>query len=367
MTSGLREKILNWAKPWVEVPAAGLDISDLSIKFLKFRQNKNISIEFFGESTIPEGIIANGEIKNEDELAKILRALTIKEKRLRFAPIVASLPEEKSFLRLVQLPKVDRGKVEAAVRWEIEANIPVSPEELWYDHEIIETQDEHIDHLDVVVTAFPRKLVESYVSVFKKAGFLPVALELESQAVVRAAINDLRSREANIVVDVGGTRTGISVVSGGAIIFTTTAPISGMVLEKAAAKSLGIDQTGAAVLLKEKGIGRSMEDGKIFSALLPSLNRLADEIRRAMEYYAHESKHSHGVGPAISSIFLVGGAANLAGLDTFLSVALKIPVHASDPFVAIRHRLDTVVPSITKESALSFATAIGLALWGISN
>ncbi len=344
---------------------AGIDISDLSVKFIKFRQSKNIAIEFFGESSIAEGIIVNGEIKDEDKLIKVLEEMVSTEKRLRYLPVVASLPEEKSFLRLIQLPKVDRGKIENAVRWEIEANIPLSPEELWYDHEVIEPLEDHLDHVDVVVTAFPRALVESYIRVFKRAGFFTMALELESQAIVRSVIADLRVRPAEIIVDMGRTRTGIIIVSGGAIIFTTTVGLGGRILDNNISRALGVNQEKAVAIKKEQGASRRAEDGKVFSAVLPAMSVLADEIKRAVEYYVHQGPHLHGASPIINTVLLTGGDANLKGLDTYLSSALKIPTRLADPWVTIKNRLDTVVPSIPRNKALAFTTAIGLALRGI--
>ena len=90
-------------------PFFGLDISDLTIKFLKVARNDNSAskkIDYFGEIEIGTGIIEEGEIKKVGELGAILKN-NLKDSRGKSVSekfVVASLPEEKSFVRIIQLP-----------------------------------------------------------------------------------------------------------------------------------------------------------------------------------------------------------------------------------------------------------------------
>ena len=65
----------------------GLDISDLSLKIIKLKKNKDflnksgsLSLASFGEFKIKPGIITKGEIKNEEELVKIIKDAVLKVK-----------------------------------------------------------------------------------------------------------------------------------------------------------------------------------------------------------------------------------------------------------------------------------------------
>ncbi len=366
MAFGLRKKILNWVKPLVEVPVAGLDISDQSVKYFKFRSNASLEVEFFGEVPIREGIIVNGEIRKEEELKAFFESWLSREgKKLRSCFVVASLPEEKSFLHFIQLPKVEREKVGSAVRWEIEANIPLSPDELIYDQEVIEPSPDHFDHLDVIITAFPKNIVESYVRVLKGVGLTLSALELESQAVARAIVSDIGTHSAKIIVDMGRMRTGIMVISGGAIIFTKTVEVGGKIFEENIARAMGVSLEKAGLIKKETGLDKKAYEGKVFSALMPACTVLADEIKRAFAYYRDGAGYTHGVRPDVDLMLLAGGDASLFGLATYLSSALKIQTRLSDPFELFRKKSEHAIPPMPKNQALAFATAIGLALRGI--
>lgn len=358
-----KEKILKWLNPLIRHPAVGIDISDLSMKYIQFRGEDKLTIPFFGEIEIPEGIVVSGEIKKKEELIKILSSWFSKErKHLGSSLVAAGLPEEKSFLRVLQLPKVKQEEAGNAIRWEIEANVPVPLEELIYDYEIIEPLKNSLDHLDVVITAFPKKIVESYIDVLKHIGLQPLALELESQAIVRSTIVNLREESAKIIVEIGRNHTGLIIFSGGAIIFTTTFELGGRTFEESIVKNLQVSAEKAISIKKEFGLQKREFKGQLFSALVPPVAALADEIKRAMEYYRNHTAHIHGAHPAIDSILLVGGDANLLGLPTYLSSSLKIPVYTANPFSAIENRLLNAIPPIPKNQSLAFATAIGLGL-----
>ncbi|QQG45577.1 MAG: type IV pilus assembly protein PilM [Candidatus Sungiibacteriota bacterium] len=359
----MKEKIVNLVRSLIKFPVVGLDISDTSIKYIKLRSGGLLSL--FGEFTIPANLIVGGEVKDEEALVKILSSWLGKEGReLRSSFVVASLPEEKSFLRLIQLPRVKRDEVAGAVRWEIEANVPMPVEDLVFDYEIVEPLEDHLDHFDVVITAYPKTTVDSYVRVLSRVGFRPVALELELQAVIRAVVPEVRTHEAKIIVDMGRNRTSFIIVSGGAIVFTRTVDLGGRVIEENIVKALAVSEEKATALKKEFGLNKKAFEGKIFTALSPLVSTLAEELKHAVAYYESHAAHLHGASPGVASILLSGGDANLYGLDTYLASALKIPVHHTDPFIVLRKMGGPVVPPIPKNQSLAYATAIGLALRG---
>ena len=363
----MRKKILEWIDPFIRVPVIGFDISDQSIKYLAFSSHNGFAFDFFGELEVADGIIVNGEIKHEEDLTRTLASwLSKNKKRMPSFFVVASLPEEKSFLRLIQIPKMKREDVKNAIKWEIEGNIPLPIGELIYDYEVIEPLDESADHFDVVLTAFPKIIVESYVRTLRAATLQPYALELESQAVIRSILPQLDTTLTSVVVDVGRTRTTFILFNGRAIVLTATIQIGGRIFEEMIAKGLGVDTKSAVEIKKHTGLNRKEYEGKAFLSLVPSISVLADELQRVITYYQNQKdaegfKNAHHM---VHSVFLVGGDANLLGLDTYLASILKIPVYIADPFATMRDYMKTRVPPITKRDSLAFSTTIGLALRG---
>ncbi|MBI3273655.1 MAG: type IV pilus assembly protein PilM, partial [Candidatus Colwellbacteria bacterium] len=312
---------------------------------------------------IPEGIIESGEIKNEDAFVARCAAWVKRErKKLPSRHIAASLPEEKAFIRIIQLPKVKRDAIGDAVQWEIEANIPLSKEEIFYDYEIIEPIENSLDHFDVMITAFPKVIVESYARALVRSGCIPAILELESQAIVRSVAPELRDRKALIIVDIGRIRTSLIVFVGGAIIFTSTFMLGGRDFEKNIMKELDTDEEKARAIKISYGLDKKEFGGELFASLAPAISAMSDEIKRAVEFYKEHAKHRHGAAEEISEVLLVGGDANLLGLTSYLSSTLMIPVKTADVFVRFAKSGVRFIPPLTKNQSLEYATAIGLAL-----
>lgn len=359
----IRERILRWADRFIRLPTVGFDISDLSVKYLEFvPHGDKISVGHFGELVLPEGLVVKGEIVRVDELANLFKEWVSKEGSIfRSHFFTASLPEEKSYLRVIQLPKIKREEVPNAIRWEIEANIPLPLDELVFDYEIVGSTEDRLDHLDVAITAFPRSTVESYVHTFESAGLNLFALELESLALVRAAAQDLDTQKSIVIVDIGHNRASFALFSGGSVIFTQTNELGGKVFEENIAKSLGVDRAKAALIKKEVGLNKKEYGGKVFSALLPAVSVLLDELRRSITYY-YDYAHLREEDRKIDEILLTGGDSNLLGLDTYLGSALKIPVHRFRPFAGVRNRLLPTIPPISRNQATAFSAAIGLAM-----
>lgn len=359
----VRERILRWVDRFVRLPTVGFDISDFSVKYLEFiTHGDKISVGRFGELVLPEGLVVKGEIVRVEELAKLLKEWGAKEGRaLCSSFFTVSLPEEKSYLRVIQLPKIKQEEVPNAIRWEIEANIPLPLDELVFDYEIVGSTENHQDHLDVAITAFPRSIVESYVRTFELAGLNLFALELESLALVRAAASDIDPAKSIIIVDIGHNRASFAFFSGGSVVFTQTNELGGKVFEENIARSLGVDRVKAALIKKEVGLNKKEYEGKVFSALLPAVSVLLDELRRSISYY-HDYAHLHEKDRNIDEILLTGGDSNLLGLDTYIGSALKIPVYRFRPFVTARNRLLPTIPPISRSQAMAFSAAIGLAM-----
>lgn len=362
----IKQKILNLINSFVALPILGLDISGRTIKYIKLSENKGIEFDFFGTLDVPEHFIEGGEIKDEAGLIKILSAWREKEKKqLKSYFVAASLPEEKSFLRLIQLPNVKQEDIENAIRWEIEANIPLPPEDIVYDYEVIPSPEKTQEHFDVVIVAFPKSIVNSYLKVLHGAGFKPYALELESQAIVRTTIPNFQDNKARIIVDLGRERVSFILFSGKAIVFTVTINIGGVTFEQNIAKELKVSPEKSIELKHTVGLDKKELGGAVFSALVPVVSVIADELTKTVQYFQSRPQHAHGANNVIEEVLLTGGNAGLRGLDTYLASTLKIPVNRADVFTTIRERLASPIIPIPQDQSLILATALGLALRGI--
>ncbi len=346
-------------------PAFGLDLSDLSLKIVEVNKGKgSLFLSSFLKQDIPQGLIEGGVIKKEKELVDILKKALDKinvGKR-----VVCNLPEEKVFIRIIQLPKMKESELEKAVHWEAEAHIPLGIDEVYLGWQLVEPIFEHIDHLDVLIAATPKTLVDNYLSFLRKSGLEPVALEPESVAVIRSLMTE-DDLTPSIIVDLGAVGTNFVIFSALAIRFTSHINISGQLFNQAIAKKLKVTEKEANKLKIEVGLDEKKENGKVYKALEPIIDNLTKQIKDYVTFYHEHATHVHGPDGAIGQVILCGGDSLLINLPKILNEKLNMPVKMGNPLINISStRLATKrvdkKKGITKKETFSYTTALGLAL-----
>ena len=334
----------------VRMNSVGIDISDQSIKYVKL--GRGFSVEKYGEIKLPQGVITGGTVVDSKRLVEILRDISKREK-IHF--VRASLPEEHVYLYRSVL-SADPAHAREAIEISLEEHIPLPATEIVFDFEIVEVTEKNTT---VQVSAVSSNIAENYSKIFIDAGMVPVALELEAEAVARA-VSDQNKNEVSMVIDFGGTRTGISVVCGTSVLFTSTIPLGGSTLTDLIAKDFKVSIEEAENLKRAYGLVRNSEKD-VFSTLLSGVSVLRDEINKNFIYWHTHPDETGKERPKISSIYLSGGDSNLKGLPEYLSASLKVEVKCANVWVNM-FDINKNVPVISFADSLGYATAIGLAL-----
>jgi type IV pilus assembly protein PilM len=345
-------------------PCFGLDLSNLSFKIVQFRKNKKgLSLSSFVKKDIPAGLIEDGDVKKEKELSLILKE-TLKEagkKSLQGRQVVCNLPEEKAFIRVIQLPKMKKEEISQAIKWEAEAHIPLSIDEVYLSWQIIDLSNSNPNQMDVLIAASPKSLVENYTNLLIKSGLNPIALEPESAAVVRSLIktDDVTS---TIIVDLGASGSNFVIFSSSTICFTSRINVSGNLFVKAIMEGLSVDAKEANDLKIKVGLDEA-KNKKVYQALKPVVDDLAKKIKDYIIFYRDRAGQVHDKDGAIKRILLCGGDSLLINLPAYLSEQLNLPVQMGDPLINIfsdREMKMAVRRELKKP--LAYTTALGLAL-----
>ncbi len=115
-----------------------------------------------------------------------------------------------------------QNEIRSAIESKIEENVPVSPLELTFDYKLIDHRKE--DHLDVVVSALPTAIIDTYVALAEEAGLSLLSLEIESQATARALL-PADSLGTALIINFDKDKVGLYVVSDLIVHFTSTIPL----------------------------------------------------------------------------------------------------------------------------------------------
>jgi len=352
----------------------GLDFSDSSLKIIRLEKKRGgLRLVSFGETFISPGVIKNGEIKNKEILVKtIKRAISdVRGEKIETRYVNVSLPEEKAFLEVIQMPRILEEDLKSAVVYEAENHIPMPIEEVCLDSQIVPALSNHLDHQDVLIAALPKKIIYSYVECLKEAGLEPIALEVESLAASRALVKNEISTYPVLMIDFGATRTSFAIFSGYSVRFTFSLPFFPQKLTEDVARTMKIDLVKAERLKLKYGLDsrKSKEGEEVCCALSNSSAELIEQIKEHLDYYYTHIFHEHLPGKErdIKKVLLYGGGANLKGLDDFLSRELTLPVEFANPWINILSENKKDKAGFFQEESLKYVTALGLALRGFKN
>ena len=341
----------------------GLDISDLVLRVVQLkRRGQKIQLTSLNEQLVPQGYITEGEIMSPKRVIDLLQNLisTCRGEKIKSPYVIAAIPERKTFIKLIQMPKMDVNRLSEAIKWESIQHIPMAMDEIYLDWQIID-QGAQNDKINVLIAAAPRGLIDSYTQILEKAGLIPLALELESVAISRSIINEKESAKdyCQLIIDLGGSRTNLIIYDQGTVQFTSSIPFSGSKLTEIIANKLGFKITDAEKAKVICGLDPKKGKGIIRKTLLPSIQELITKIEEVINFY----KDHFAQTKDCRKIVLSGGGAQLKNLDSEISEAIKIPVEKANPQVNIS--LGKKVKFMPKEKYPSFTTAIGLSLRGI--
>ncbi len=348
--------------------AFGMDFSDLSVRVANLRRRGAFfKLDSWGEAHLNPGSIVDGEIKNEDEVVlAILQALkNVKGRKISIKNVIASLPERKSFLVIIKMPKMKEEELKTAVYFEAENHIPFQLNDVYLDFERVASDDNSGKEINVLIAATPKKIADSYVSCLKKSGLFPVALEVESRAIIRAIGSRKTGSLPILIIDFGHTRTSFILFANQSIQFTSSVPISSFMVTNAISKNLNVSLKEAEKLKINYGIlseksKKAAEAKKIFEASVPIIADLSEQALKSISYYeSHDTKK-------VEKVLLSGGGSNLKGLADFISFNLKIPVELANPWVNILPAPLKEVPGLAFKESLGYSTVLGLALRGVN-
>lgn len=344
--------------PSVVMPAAGIDISDNSIKYVFLKGSfPDFSVESFNETPLAAGVIVRGDIEKREQVVEILRSYRLRH-GIRNA--AASIPERKAYLYQVLIPKAEADS-RAFIESSLEAYVPLSPAETIFDFEPVRTvQAGNI----VAVTAYAKRMVDAYTKVFTDAGIMLRSLEVESQALARAVLAEEDRKRVVMLVDLGKQTTRIAIVDSGAVSFTASVDMGGDALTGVIMKHFNISEAEAEQVKSTEGFLMSKENAEVVEALMTTVSVMKDEIARNMSGWSTSSRGEITRLP-VEKVIVCGGNANLRGLPEYLETSLRVPVSVANVWTNA-FSLDTYVPPMDFQVSLGYATAVGLAIRGCS-
>ena len=370
--------------------AFGLDLSGSSLKVMQLSAGKKAEqVKGYAEAAMPKGAVINDAIADPKTFSYLLKSSLDKPVFGRFDTgyAVVSLPEAKSFVRVIQIPRMSESEAENAVPFEAESFIPLPIDQVYLDWQKLDDSEGAIvsspvaegdasrlgnpaevdqsrlgrpdaGKMNILIIASPREFVDKYLEILDKAEIKTLALEVESQSTHRAVVAK-NSHETSLIVDISASHSSIVMVENGGLQFTSTVPLAGNSFTDAIARALGVSSAKAEEIKRKIGMSNTAEYPNIKTALLPVLSSLSAEIKNIIKFHGE-----HSARP-VEKIWLTGGSSKLANMAEFLNTQFSefpgLEVKLANPLANLPNLKN---PPLSDSEALGYTTAIGLAMRG---
>jgi len=337
----------------LRIKSFSLAINEFALRLVKIKTGKkSFSLQSFNEQELKPGIIKDGIIQDETAFTQAIKQVCseVKGEKLKTKYAIVSLPEGESFSQVIQMPKMTNAELKMAVVLEAENYIPMPMDKVYFDFKVVAPIKDGIDHLDVLIVAMSQKVVDSYISCIKSAGLIPVALEIESQAIARALIKNETSDFPIILIDFNDDKPNFIIFSGKSVRFTSSASFSP---EEDLVKSIA-----SSAPLKANDLADLHAQTKTSDKLIQQIEKYAD-------FYKSHASHEHIPNDSsIKKIILCGGRSDLKQLAQVVSEKMGIKTEIGDPFINFPKNSNG--PTRLTDP-LRFTTALGLELRNFSN
>lgn len=339
---------------FVDKPLFGLDIGHDTLRVIQFDVEQKVPrLVGYGEIKFDPKAIENGEITKPELIAEAANKLFKNGLKgdISTNRVAVSLPASKAFTHALKLPKMKQKDVQEAVLTEADQYIPANPEDLYIDYT---TLREDGDNLEVLIVAFPKKIVDSYLILMSMLGLETVLMDTTIGASARVFGLDKRSDSPAVLIDFGANSTDITIYNNGLVV-TGTVPYGGDDITKTISQTLKITNQEAVTMKSNLGLTVSDVQKQVTEAISPTLELIMKEIRRTIRYY--EQRYTDQ--PPLKQVIIMGGGANMPGLADYLTLHLRLAVRN----ISLENHVnfDQVHP-FYKADRMSYVTASGLAL-----
>lgn len=342
------------------MPATGVDISDTSLKYIRFASVSHAGakrqLEYWGEIDIESGVLNRGLVTDPKKLTEVLREL---KSKTGSEQIRVSLPEERAYLFETEVKRsTPAAEIRSLLEFRLEENVPISAKEAFFDYQILPSVPTD-QNLKIVVAVYSRETILHYYDACLAAKLIPVSFEVEAQAMNRAVL-PYGTIDAHMLVDFGKTRTGIGIVCDDTLLYTSTIDFGGIQLSDILRKELGDKTEAELTMIKNtQGLIKGVDDSRCYDALISTISVIKDELATRIQYW--NATVDGGPNRKIQSVVLCGGSINLKGLPEYLTETLKVTTVRADVWQNA-FSFEETIPPIDLRHSYGYATAIGLAL-----
>jgi type IV pilus assembly protein PilM len=335
----------------------GLDIGSSSIKLVELKEGKKgYRLQNLALSPLPPEAIVDGALMDSVTIIDAIKDL-IGQTKTKTKSAVTSVSGHSVIVKKITLPFMTEAELEESVQWESERYIPFDINDVNIDFQILGSDAENPDVMEVILVAAKKDIINDYVSVIMEAGLNPVIVDVDAFALENMlAVNyDLEKGESLAIANVGASITSINILKNNVSAFTRDIFKGGNQVTEEIQRQLHIDFEEAEKIKvgsKMDGVSQPV----IQKVLKEASESLAIEIGNSLDFFQSASTYEK-----IGKLYLSGGGSKVKDFDILLQQQIGIPVEMINPFKKIEFSEKHFDLEYMREIGPAMAVGVGLA------
>lgn len=311
------------------MPAVALDIGTYSIKAVRAKTGKKVEVERVVEVFNESGISVPTDDASVAKLGQLINSV-LGDNDLPRTDVRLSLPETVISTKVISIPPLSDAELASAIGWQAEQHIPIPPEELSLEYQVLYKPKKGEDsQMRVLLIGTRKRMVERFVGMFNEIGVEPTLLETHMISIVRS-LQFTTDDPTTLIAHIGSSNMNLAIVHQGELQFVISHMNGGQMLTKALETAIGLDAAQAEQYKRSYGLDGSQFQGKVKDALLPPVNMLLTELRKSVQFFVNQHPQE-----TVQRIVLSGGSAMLPSLVQHITNELGVEVLIASPFAGV--------------------------------
>jgi len=310
------------------MPALAIDIGTYSVKAISGSTGGAVHIKRVAEVFNSTGIAVPTDDVASSKLSGIIQAL-INDYGFANEPVRLALPETVVSTKVIAIPRLSDAELASAIGWQAEQHIPIPPEELSLEYQVLYRPGKKDDELmRVLLVGVRKKVIEQYVSVFNQIGIEPEIVETQMLSILRC-LHFVSNDPTTLILHIGASSMNMAIMHQGELQFVLTHLNGGQLLSKTLEQKIGLDASQAEQYKRTYGLDQTQFEGKVAAALLPAVQVLLTEAKKAVQFFVSQRPQS-----SVERVVLSGGSAMLPELVGQVAIEFGSEVLIAAPFAS---------------------------------
>lgn len=330
----------------------GLDLGATGVRAVELRGGTTKAVLHYGQVPL-EGTLGVSDAKTDQvKVAKIVADL-VRSLGITTKNVAVNLPSNRVFTTVIDMDKMANDELSKTIRYQADSYIPTPLAESKIDWAVLGDSPKDAKKVEVLLSSVPNIYIENRLEMLESVGLNVVAFEPDNIALMRSLVAP-DNNQPQMVLDIGSAATDLVVTVGQVPHLSRSIQVGYQAMIQSAARYLGIDQNQANQFVFKFGLGKDKLDGKVYNAILGTVETLVAEIDKSIKFF--EGRY---INHKLERIIVTGGASSLPEFPLYLANHFKLNVEIGDAWRNVSYPA-----SLQNElAALSnhFAVAVGLA------